>query len=174
LDRANLPLKDPLTRDADCMTTHPPQHDPEDDAIGESVRLGPGMLMPPGTLRYTFASSSGPGGQNVNKRATKASLRVALADLPLDPLALERLIALAGTLVTDAGELLITADEFRSQGRNKDACLDRLCELVARARVKPKVRRKTRPTAGSRARRLTEKKIQGERKKRRSSPGEGE
>jgi hypothetical protein len=68
--------------------------------------------------------------------------------------------------------LLIVCDEHRSQERNRDACLERLHELVLRALVVPKVRRATKPTRASKQRRLTEKKAQGERKKRRSGRGE--
>src|SRR5438105_4314232 len=85
---------------------------------GDLFDLAPGVRIPGAALRFTFVSSTGPGGQNVNKRATKAQLRVALRDLALRPDALERLAALAGSAVTDAGELLISAGEYRSQGRN--------------------------------------------------------
>jgi ribosome-associated protein len=100
-------------------------------------------------------------------RATKAELRVRLADLPIHGEARARLAEQASHLVTADGELVIVADENRSQARNKDACLDRLRALVVRAMVRPKPRRKTRPSRGSVERRLTEKKVVGERKRRR-------
>jgi ribosome-associated protein len=141
--------------------------------VSRGLRVGPGVHVHESLLRFTFSSSSGPGGQNVNKRATKATLRIALSDLPLEDDALARLARLA-TQLTDAGELVIIADEYRSQERNKDACLDRLKSLIAAALVRPKVRRKTKPTFGSKTRRLTDKKRQGERKRGRSSRGDGE
>src|SRR5690606_11337029 len=81
---------------------------------GAGVEIAPGVHAPPGALRFTFVSSAGPGGQNVNKRATKAELRIGLAELPLAPDAAARLARLAGSRLTDAGELVITSDEHRS------------------------------------------------------------
>jgi len=121
------------------------------------VELAPGVRIAPGGLRFSFVASAGPGGQNVNKRATKAELRIALGDIPLHAEARARLASIAGSHLTGAGEIVLTADEFRSQGRNRDACLDRLRAMIVRARVRPKVRRATKPTRGSRERRLTEK-----------------
>jgi ribosome-associated protein len=128
--------------------------------------------VPADALRFSFSSSSGPGGQNVNKRATKAELRLRLEDLPIHPEARERLAEQASHLVTDDGELLILADEHRSQSRNKDECLDRLRAIVVRAMVRPKARRKTRPSRGSVERRIAEKKAVGARKRDRRGGGE--
>jgi ribosome-associated protein len=139
---------------------------------GGLVRLAPGVAIPEGLLRYAFTTSSGPGGQNVNKRATRAELRVMLTDLPMHPQALQRLAALAGRRVTDAGELIIESDVHRSQGRNRDECLERLCELVREAQVKPKVRRPTKPSAGSKRRRIEAKKRRGDIKRGRGSRDE--
>lgn len=121
------------------------------------TEIAPGLRVPAGALAFSFVSSAGPGGQNVNKRATKAELRVRLSDIPLHPDALARLASIAASHLTAAGEIVISADEFRSQGRNRDACLERLRDMVVRARVRPKTRRATRPTRGSRERRLAEK-----------------
>ncbi|MDX2146842.1 MAG: alternative ribosome rescue aminoacyl-tRNA hydrolase ArfB [Planctomycetota bacterium] len=134
------------------------------------VRLAPGVFVPEGVLEFSFSSSSGPGGQNVNKRATKCQLRVPLAALRLPVDAELRLITLAGAQITSVGELLIAADEFRSQGRNRDACIERLSELVTRAMVRPKKRRPTKPSKGSKERRLNEKKARGEVKRNRRNP----
>lgn len=123
-------------------------------------------------LEFSFSSSSGPGGQNVNKRATKAELRVRVAELVrvggMTARAAHRLVDLAGHRMTAAGEVVIEADEHRSQLQNKAACLDRLGELILLALVEPKRRKKTRPSAGAKQRRLREKKIRGEHKKNRS------
>lgn len=138
------------------------------------VRLAPGVLIAPGALVYSFTSSSGPGGQNVNKRATRAELRIRIDDIPIHPQAALRLAALAGRRVTAAGEIVIESDVHRSQGRNKDECLERLGELVRQAVVKPKVRRATKPTAGSKRRRIEEKKRRGQIKRGRGDAPGGE
>jgi ribosome-associated protein len=136
-------------------------------AVPGGVEVAPGVRVPAGVLRFAFSSSSGPGGQNVNKRATKAELRVRIGDLPIHGEARARLAEQVSHLVTEGGELVIAADEHRSQARNKDACLERLRALVIRAMVRPKPRRKTRPSRGSVERRLTENRVVGERKRRR-------
>jgi ribosome-associated protein len=122
-----------------------------------SIQLAPTVAVPASAVSFSFSSSSGPGGQNVNKRATKAELRVLLADLPIPHDALLRLAAMAGQRLTDAGELVIVSDEHRSQPRNKAECLARLRELIVRALVRPRKRRATRPSRGSVERRLEAK-----------------
>lgn len=154
------------------MTPPARQPDPREPAAGE-VRLAAGIVVPERALEFTFASSSGPGGQNVNKRATKARLRVRLADLGLRPAAERRLRTLAGSLLTDEGEIVIACDTSRSQKANRQECLERLRELVARALVAPKPRRPTRPTRGSVERRLKDKQIRSERKSRRQDGHDG-
>ncbi len=146
--------------------THAPL--PESD----TQDLAPGVRVGPGVVRFAFSSSSGPGGQNVNKRATKAELRVLLSDLPIPADALTRLAALAGQRLTADGEILITSDEHRSQGQNRAACLDRLRELLVRALARPRKRRPTRPSRGSVERRLASKRIEGQRKRTRRERGE--
>lgn len=154
------------------MRGMPAQPDPTPGPDEGGIPLAPGVRISPDRLAFSFASSSGPGGQNVNKRATKAELRVRLGDIPLPPDALARLGALAGRRLTDAGEIVIAADEYRSQARNRDACLDRLRELVLRAQVRPRPRRATKPSRGSVLRRLDEKKRRSERKRSRGGAGE--
>lgn len=126
-----------------------------------ALRLG-GSDIPAAALRFSFVASSGPGGQNVNKRRTRAELRVRLADLALTPEATARLAALAGPtgagFVTDAGELIIECDEHRSQGRNKDEALDRLERLIRAALTRPKARKPTKVSKGAKRRRLDDKK----------------
>lgn len=141
----------------------------ESDAGGESGPevLAPGVVVPSSALRFSYSRSAGPGGQNVNKRSTRAQLRVGVAALGLAPGPLARLERAAGSLLTAGGELVISADESRSQKLNRRSCVSRLQALVREAVRKPKVRRPTKPTAGSERRRLEAKKQRGEIKKQR-------
>lgn len=121
-------------------------------------------------IQWSFVRSSGPGGQNVNKRATQAQLRVAIAALGLDAAGQHRLRGLEPHWVTADDEVVIACDETRSQRQNMERALDRLRELVARARVRPRVRRATKPTRGSVERRLASKREASQRKGRRQRP----
>lgn len=146
----------------------PPPRTPAGSASG--VRLADGIRVDPGAIEIGFVRSSGPGGQNVNKRSTKAQLRIRLDDIPLPDRARARLERLARRAITTEGELLIEADETRSQSRNRRACMDRLRELVVRAMIEPKQRRKTKPSKGSIRRRIEGKKRRGEIKRLRKPP----
>lgn len=137
------------------------------------MMVAPGVRIACAALRTKAVLSSGPGGQNVNKRSTRVELRIALEDIPLHEAALRRLRSIASHLVTDGDELVIACDENRSQRRNKQGCFARLRELLVAAQVRPKVRKATRPTLGSKRRRLEEKKRRGEVKRRRQRPDEG-
>lgn len=138
------------------------------EAQGEgSVELAPGVRVPAGTVRVEFVASSGPGGQNVNKRATKAQLRVSIDALGLTAGARSRLAELAGSRLTVDGELVISADETRSQKQNQRAGYARLREMLVRAMNPPKRRRPTRTPRWAVEKRIREKKQRGETKKRR-------
>lgn len=139
---------------------------------GGSVELAPGVRVGPGVVRVDFVTSSGPGGQNVNKRATKAQLRVSIDALGLTAGARARLVRLAGSRVTGDGELIISADELRSQKRNERAAYMRLRMMLVRAMNPPKVRRATRTPRWAIEKRLREKKRRGDVKKRRKGEGE--
>ncbi len=143
--------------------------DKQIDHSERGVRLGPGVVIPADRLRFSYSASRGPGGQNVNKRQTKAEMRVWPGEVPLRADAMARLLVLAEPWLTSEGELLIVCDEHRSQGRNRDGCIERLALLVRQALVKPKPRRKTRPSRSSVERRLEAKKAVGERKRRRGA-----
>ena len=143
----------------------------QDNTVAGLV-LGPGVAVPLDRLRFAFSSSSGPGGQNVNKRATKCQLRVRVEDLGLTVEQSARLIAQAGSLLTAEHELLIVSDAHRSQERNKAETIDRLRELVLRALIRPKRRVATKPTRGSRERRISDKKARGQVKRMRSEQGD--
>jgi len=114
--------------------------------------------IPEQDLQFQFIRGSGPGGQNVNKVATAAQLRFdLLGTQALSAAVKARLRALAGSRLNADGTLLIVARNHRTQEGNRRAALERLEELIARASVEPKKRRATRPTLGSRQRRLDHK-----------------
>ncbi len=137
---------------------------------GAGVSLAPGVEISEVHLRVVYVRSSGPGGQNVNKRSTKAQMRVDVDQIQLSDRARARLLGLAGQYLNSNNELMIESDETRSQSRNRKACLDKLRILVMRAVIEPKARKKTRPTRGSIRRRLEAKHQRSETKKRRRPP----
>jgi ribosome-associated protein len=116
-------------------------------------------LLPPDELRFEFFRSSGPGGQNVNKVATAVRLRFDVRNSTSLPSEVkERLLRLAANRITEDGVLLIEARRFRTQERNRDDAVARLMAWIAQASTAPRQRRATKPTAGSRQRRLDAKK----------------
>ena len=123
------------------------------------VSIAPGITVRPDHLHFHFARSGGPGGQNVNKVNSKAELRVRPEDLMgMTGAAIYRLKTAQANRMTVDGDLLVVADAERSQYANRMACMEKLKQFVEAAAKEPKVRRKTRPTAGSRENRLEKKK----------------
>jgi ribosome-associated protein len=137
------------------------------------IRVNPQIELDEREIQEEFVRASGPGGQNVNKVSTAVQLRFDVARSPSlpDPVR-ERLVRLAGRRVTQDGVLIIEAERYRSQRRNRDDALERLIELIREACEQDKPRRPTRPTLASRKRRLDGKQRRGETKKLRGSkPG---
>ena len=133
------------------------------------IEITPSFSLDENELQFSFIRSSGPGGQNVNKVATAVQLRYDLNQSTLPPEVKERLRHIAANKITTDGELVIEAKRFRTLEQNREDALNRLVELLRRAFEKPKPRRKTKPTAASREKRLAEKKQRGEIKKFRQS-----
>ncbi len=128
--------------------------------------------IPKTALSFRFVRSSGPGGQHVNKVSTAVQLRVLLPRTRLDKPVLERLIRLAGHQVNGRNELIINADRFRSQVRNREDALARLRSLLERAIIKPKKRIATRPSRAQKRLRKDTKKKRSKLKQLRGKPRE--
>ncbi len=139
---------------------------PEELVVTSTVRI------PFSEFEFTASRSGGPGGQNVNKVNSRIQLRWKPGNSSsLPPEALERFIKLAGKRMTKEGEILLTGQEHRDAPKNREDVLERLAELVKAALVKPKVRKASKPSKGSRERRLKAKRQRSETKQGRRSPG---
>ena len=122
------------------------------------VQVNDTITIPDTEFDWSYARSGGPGGQNVNKVSSKAVLRWNVAASPSLPEHVRaRLMALHRRRVTTEGELVISSQRYRDQERNRTDCLEKLAEMVREAATLPKARRATRPTRGSKLRRLAAK-----------------
>jgi ribosome-associated protein len=130
------------------------------------------FTLPDEELHFSFARSGGPGGQNVNKVASKAVLHWDLAaNTSLPSEVKERLRAREANRLTAEGVLVIQSQRYRDQPRNVEDCREKLREMVALALTVPRRRKATRPTRSSGERRLADKRQQAQRKARRRKPG---
>jgi ribosome-associated protein len=137
------------------------------------IRVTREIAIDEGELEERFFHASGPGGQHVNKAATAVQLRFDATHSPALPDDVrERLIDLAGNQVTDDGVLVINAQRFRSQRRNRRDARQRLVALIRQAAKTPRQRRKTGPSRASKERRLEEKRRSSEKKRLRRPPKE--
>lgn len=138
---------------------------PEELVINDAVRI------PLSEFQFTASRSGGPGGQNVNKVNSRIQIRWNPTASPsISPEVAERFVKLAGKRMTKEGEILITCQESRDAPKNKANCLDRLAELLRAALVKPRIRKVTKPSRGSKERRLKAKRFRSETKQGRRTP----
>lgn len=131
------------------------------------------LIIPEAELRLSFARSGGPGGQNVNKVSSKAILHFAVRTSPSLPADVrERFLQNFASRITTAGEVVIHSDEYRDQPKNIRAGFEKLRQMILAVLKPPKKRRATKPTKGSKRRRLNDKKSRSEVKQGRSFRGE--
>jgi ribosome-associated protein len=136
-----------------------------------AIPVTPEIAIDERELRFEFIRATGPGGQKVNKSSSAVQLRFNVLGSPSLPEEVRsRLATLARRRMSEEGVLVIEAKRFRSQDRNRQDAVDRLCALIRQAARKPRRRRPTRPSSAARERRLQEKKKRSELKKQRGRP----
>ena len=134
------------------------------------IEINPTLSIDDNEIQMDFIRSSGPGGQNVNKVASAVQLRFDIdASSALSDEVKHRLRSLARNRVTTEGILILEAKRFRTQEQNREDAIQRFVELVQRSLHRPKARKRTKPTQGSKEKRLKEKRQRGELKKSRQN-----
>ena len=135
------------------------------------LQINETIALPDEELSWSYARSGGPGGQNVNKVASKAVLRWAMASSPSVPASVKlRLTSRHPSRITTEGDFLVVSQKYRDQERNRLDCLEKLETMIRTAAIPPTPRKPTRPTRGSKQRRLQEKRRNAERKADRKGP----
>jgi ribosome-associated protein len=129
------------------------------------IQISPTFNIDERELQLDFVRASGPGGQNVNKVATAVQLRFDVTHSTLPEEAKTRLMQFAGKRMSSEGILLIEAKRFRTQEQNREDALQRFVELVQKALIPPKPRKRTKPTALSKTKRLKAKRIKADNKR---------
>jgi ribosome-associated protein len=139
--------------------------------VSEALSVTSTVVIPGDAIAFRAVRSSGPGGQNVNKVASKVELRVDLSRIEgLGDAARVRLLGLAASRLDADGRLVVSSQKTRDQHRNLEDAREKLAGLVRRSLPEPRARRPTRPSGRSRERRLREKRRAGERKRSRARP----
>ncbi len=136
--------------------------------MSRDLVINQNLTIPASELRFQYARSSGPGGQNVNKVNTKAILHWAVCETPSLPYAVRnRLIQQCRNRINEQGELVLSGDRYRTQASNRQDCLERLRALILTAATPPRVRKKTRKPRRANEQRLKEKKAHAQKKNQR-------